>query len=207
MTPPPRVWNDLGIDMCFGIHFDPSGEAHNNITQISGNVDTATGDPIVNGRWGRGDSLAFHGGTTMVLYPDRNPTVKGHVWMEGATPTNCDVMMATCRYGQGRVVSIGDSFPADDGTGTPGNHLYNGWDEAIDRVIFLNSCYWPLQGALFVNRNPSPSTQKMKIHFASCPNPFNSITTVRFSLPQPQMVTIETYNLSGEWVRTLFQGR
>ena len=202
----PRVWNDMGIDTCFGIHFDTSGEAHNNITQISGNVDTATGDPIVNDQWRRGDSLAFHGGTTMVLYPDRNPTVKGHVWMEGAAPTNCDVMLATCRYGQGRVVSIGDSSPADDGTGTPGNHLYNGLDEAIDRVIFLNSCYLPLQSALFVTQNPSPSTQKMQIHFASCPNPFNSITTVGLSLPQPQMVTIEIYNLLGKWMRTLFQG-
>jgi len=26
------------------------------------------------------------------------------------------------------------------------------------------------------------------------------------SLPQPQMVTIEIYNLLGKWMRTLFQG-
>ncbi len=202
----PRVWNDLGIDTCFGIHFDTTGEAHNYITQTSGNVDTAMADPIINGHWGRVDSLAFHGGTTMVLYPDKNPTVKGHIWMEGTTSANHDVMLATCRYGQGRVVSIGDSSPADDGTGTPGDHLYNGWDEASDRVIFLNSSYWLLEGALNVTQNPSVSPRKMQPDYVNYPNPFNFSTTISFSLPQPQMITLEIYNLLGKKVKTLCQG-
>ncbi len=202
----PRVWNDLGIDTCFGIHFDTTGEANNSITQTSGNVDTATADPIINGHWGKADSLAFHRGTTMVLYPDKNPTVKGHIWMEGTAPAYHDVMLATCRYGKGRVVSIGDSSPADDGTGTPSNQLYNGWDEASDKVVFLNACYWLLEDALFVTPNFPVTSQRRQIHYANYPNPFNSSTTISFSLPQHEMVTIEIYNLLGERVKPLYQG-
>ncbi len=202
----PRVWNDLGIDTCFGIHFNITGEPHNTITQTSGNVDTATGDPIINGQWGRANSLAFHGGTTMVLYPDKNHTVRGHIWMEEAAQANYDVMLVTCRYGQGRVVSIGDSSPADDGTGTPGDDLYNGWDEASDRVIFLNSCYWLLEDALSVTSNFPATSQRRQIHYANYPNPFNSSTTISFSLSQPEMVTLKVYNPLGERIRTLCHG-
>ncbi len=202
----PRVWNDLGIDTCFGIHFNITGEPHNTITQTSGNVDTATGDPIINGQWGRANSLAFHGGTTMVLYPDKNSTVRGHIWMEETAQANYDVMLVTCRYGQGRVVSIGDSSPADDGTGTPGDDLYNGWDEASDRVIFLNSCYWLLEDALSVTSNFPATSQRRQIHYANYPNPFNSSTTISFSLSQPETVTLKVYNPLGERIRTLCHG-
>ncbi len=202
----PRVWNDLGVDTCFGIHFDTTGEANNSITQTSGNVDTAITDPIINGHWGRGDSLAFHGGTTMVLYPEKNPTVQGHIWMEGTPQGNYNVMLATCRYGQGRVVSIGDSSPADDGTGAPGDRLYDGWNEAADKVIFLNSCYWLLEDVLNVSQNLPVPPQRMQLHFGNYPNPFNSSTTIQFTLPRAQRVSLEIYNPLGEKVRTLLQG-
>ncbi len=202
----PRVWNDLGVDTCFGIHFDITGELHNSITQTSGNVDTASTDQIINGHWGRADSLAFHWGTTMVLYPDKNPTVEGHVWIEGVAQADQDVMLATCRYGRGRVASIGDSSPADDGTGTPGNHLYNGWEEASDRVIFLNACYWLLEDALFVNPSPLVTSSDKQVLYASYPNPFNSSTAISFSLPRPAMVTLKIYNLLGERIKAFYLG-
>jgi len=39
------------------------------------------------------------------------------------------------------------------------------------------------------------------------PNPFNPETTVQFELARPQSITLSIYNLSGQLVRTLHQGR
>jgi len=39
------------------------------------------------------------------------------------------------------------------------------------------------------------------------PNPFNAATTIRFSLPQPARVSLTIYDLKGEVVRTLLDGK
>ncbi|MBT3749146.1 MAG: T9SS type A sorting domain-containing protein, partial [Bacteroidetes bacterium] len=43
-------------------------------------------------------------------------------------------------------------------------------------------------------------TFKVKQNF---PNPFNSNTTIEFTLPKPENVTIEVYNLNGQHIKTL----
>ena len=54
------------------------------------------------------------------------------------------VQLATARYGAGKVAAVGDSSPADDGTGQSGNTLYVGWDDplATNDVVLLNMCLW-----------------------------------------------------------------
>lgn len=52
------------------------------------------------------------------------------------------VMLATAKFGSGRVAGTGDSSPIDDGTGKPGNNLYNGWGAGSDSTIILNTTYW-----------------------------------------------------------------
>jgi hypothetical protein len=39
------------------------------------------------------------------------------------------------------------------------------------------------------------------------PNPFNPVTTIRFSLPQAGEVTLAVYNINGRWMRDLTQRR
>jgi beta-glucanase (GH16 family) len=39
------------------------------------------------------------------------------------------------------------------------------------------------------------------------PNPFNPETTIRYTLPAPAQITVDIYDVSGIWVKTLIQGQ
>lgn len=144
----PEVWNDLGIDTAFGLHFQSAGESNNSFTQVSTNVSTLPGDSIIGGQAGTVTALSYHAGTSVRLLTANNPTAAGHVWMNGASHGATQIMAATARYGSGRVGAVGDSSPADDGTGQSGNTLYNGWGEAgaTDDILFLNMSLWLASG-------------------------------------------------------------
>ena len=81
----------------------------------------------------------------MTLSPTANSTVKGFVWKSGVTQNNNNVMMATAKYGSGKVAGIGDSSPFDDSTGDPGDQLYNGYitDAAGNhQKLIMNTIIW-----------------------------------------------------------------
>jgi hypothetical protein len=159
----PAVWNDLtgatsassaGV---FGIWFRVDGSSTKPSEDwfddgVDSNVETDPADPIINGPFGSGaGGLGLFGATSMDLNPADNPTVKAHVWRTGQAHDNLRVTFATASYGSGRVAAIGDSSPADDDTGDPGDTLYPGWDKASggvnNREIHLNACHWLLNPA------------------------------------------------------------
>jgi hypothetical protein len=45
-------------------------------------------------------------------------------------------------YGTGRVFLLGDSSPTDDGTGAPGNTLFNGWGVYSHANLLVNASLW-----------------------------------------------------------------
>lgn len=159
----PHVWNDLtgatsaASGGAFGMWFRVDGSDARPSEDwfdeaVNDNVETAPADPIVRGPFGSGaGGLGLFGATSMDLDAAANPTAKGHVWRNGQAHDNRRVTFATASYGMGRVAAIGDSSPADDGTGDPSDSLHPGWDQAgggvRNREIHLNACDWLLDPA------------------------------------------------------------
>ncbi|TGD77960.1 hydrolase [Hymenobacter wooponensis] len=139
----PAIWNDLMQNN--SVKANPFGFSVNldNIVENSTNALASTTNPIMNGSQGRVSQLSFHNGATMTLNPTANTTVQGLIWRTSATQGNNSVMAASSTFGTGRVVIIGDSSPADDGTGSPGNTVYDGWNENVSHArLHLNASLW-----------------------------------------------------------------
>lgn len=142
----PAVWNDFltnnGIqNNPFGIVFD-----YEYFTDATNNIPYLPGDPLLHGSYGDVTTTEFYGGTTMTISPSQNASVKGVIYRSGYSNTgNTGVMCAYATYGNGKVVALGDSSPADDGSGDPNDNLYDGWIEdangAHERLI-MNATIW-----------------------------------------------------------------
>lgn len=138
----PDIWNDLMQNN--SVQANPFGFVVNldNVVENSSNV-RAGSNPILNGSQGAVSQLSYHNGATMTLNPTANSTVQGLIWRTSATQGNNLVMAASSTFGSGRVVIIGDSSPADDGTGSPGNTVYDGWGENVSHPrLHLNASLW-----------------------------------------------------------------
>ncbi|MBO3273230.1 hydrolase [Hymenobacter defluvii] len=139
----PGIWNDLMQNN--SVKTNPFGFKVNldNIVEDSPNVLNSTTNPILRGSQGAVSQLSFHNGATMTLSPTANSTVQGLIWRKSVTQNTTNVMAASSTFGTGRVVIIGDSSPADDGTGSPGNTVYDGWRENVSHArLHLNASLW-----------------------------------------------------------------
>ncbi len=134
----PCVWNDLMETNPFGMQFDQKY-----FNEITDNVLTSDKN-LINGTHGKVRRVKFSGGTSLTLFPDVNPTVKGVIYSKkGQLNSNKDVFCAYAQYGRGKVVALGDSSPADDGTGDPNDKLYKGWTEIDGHApLILNATEW-----------------------------------------------------------------
>jgi hypothetical protein len=129
----PRVWNDLmtnnGINNTHPFGFNIDYVDIND--QPSSNVYTGTNanaQKVLNGAAGTASKLAFYDGSTATLFPADNANVQGLFWRTGFTNNGTTGTMALLStYGSGRIVFIGDSSDADDGTGDTNDSLFNGW--------------------------------------------------------------------------------
>ncbi len=141
----PTIWNDLMLNNTvesnpFGITFDDA-----NFDETNANIATIPEDSILHGPWGDVTDMQFFAGTSISLNPSKNPTVKGLVYEQGYISGNYYVMAACARYGHGKVVAIGDSSPADDGTGDSNDNLYDGWRGDANgnhERFFMNATIW-----------------------------------------------------------------
>lgn len=186
----PHIWNDLmGSANPFGITFD-----YVNFSQTTTNVLTAP-NPITKGTQGTVTSAKFSNGTTMKINTSANSTVKGAVYKTGVAQGSNDVMVAYSKYGSGRVVAIGDSSPADDGTGDSNDVLYNGYTGEVSgnhKKLLLNSLLW-LAGLSNFDA-PDSRTDLASETFANTlfyPNPADDAAVISASEAIQQVVVMD----------------
>jgi len=142
----PRVLNNA-FETSLGVHFNITGERPNSYNGVSSNVNTdSQAESIINGRFGRVTSIGFWSGTCITLNPSVNPNVFGLVWVNGASHDTDSIMAFFGYYGRGRFVGLGDSSPCDDGTGAPGDDLYDNWSMYSDSALILNATLWLIEG-------------------------------------------------------------
>ncbi|WP_184542944.1 hydrolase [Mucilaginibacter sp. FT3.2] len=150
----PRVWNDLmtnnGINnnnpFGFNINYVDINESPSTNVYTGTNTNAQI---VLNGAAGTASKLAFYDGSTATLFPANNSSVQGLFWRNSATnggTANAMALLAT--YGTGRIVWIGDSSDADDGTGDPNDSLFNGWSGDAPSgytshpALHLNASLW-----------------------------------------------------------------
>ncbi|MBN2778930.1 MAG: lamin tail domain-containing protein [Bacteroidales bacterium] len=134
------VWNDLMSGNPFGMTFDDTDVSVN----PASNLPTLPGDPLLHGSAGDVSDMAFYGSATMTISSAANSTVLGIVFNNGeSTSGSTGVLVAYAEYGSGRVVALGDSSPADDGTSNDSDDaLYDNWADYDNSTLILNATIW-----------------------------------------------------------------
>lgn len=139
----PAIWNDLMTNNTvqnnpFGFSVDLT-----NFSQLTSNVrSNSSSNPILNGSQGNVTQLDFHNGASVTINTTANANVQGLIWKSGVTQNSSNIMAASSTFGSGRVFIVTDSSPIDDGTGAPGNTVYNGWFTYSHIKLFMNASLW-----------------------------------------------------------------
>lgn len=139
----PAIWNDLMSTN--SVRANPFGITItlNNFSETTSNRLSATTNPILNGSQGAVTQLKYSAGASMSINTTANATAQGLIWRGSSSQGTSNIMCASATFGTGRVVVIGDSSPADDGTGASGDTLYPGWTElASHSRLHLNASLW-----------------------------------------------------------------
>jgi hypothetical protein len=208
---PIRVWNDLirnnGVQSNpFGFLIDSTTVASSSETTTKVNTDTK--DPIIYGTVGTVTQIMFSAGTTAHIAASTTGTAVGEVWgSTGTVGSSTAIWALRATYGTGRVVFIGDSSPADDGTGWSGKSLYYSWTGEANgnhRLFHLNSSLWlaKLSGAVTDVHNKVVKISDFVLT-QNYPNPFNPTTKIGYNLPESGYVTLKIYDVLGNEVASL----
>jgi hypothetical protein len=205
-----RVWNDLMRSntvqsLPFGMLLDST-----NMSQTTTNILSSPTHPILNGPAGPVTAFKFSNGSTITIDPNSNSTVQGLIWQSGYPQGAVKVMVASAKFGKGKVVLVGDSSPADDGTGAAGNTLYNGWTGDVGAShanMHLNASIWLSGGDTSTTWIQLSETAEPSFFLGqNYPNPFNPTTIVRFSIGKLSIVKLKIFDLLGRNVATLLNG-
>lgn len=145
-----RIFNDLmnnngiGNDL-FGIQFDAL-----NIVNENPSNDTPNADPVLNGPFGKAQGSIIRNGTTETLHPADNANAHGIIYRNSSLNTGTTgVFVSGSAYGSGRILAAGDSSAIDDGTCSPHNTCFNGWNDPAgqNNILFPNGTEWLVGGS------------------------------------------------------------
>ncbi len=145
----PSIWNDLMQNNSFqknpfGFRFELD-----NFSDKTENIPNLPGDPLIHGTMGDVTRVEFYNGTSITLNTDANASVKGVVYQSGSGFGDQNVLVVHAEFGKGKVVAMGDSSPADDGSGDPNDRLYDGWIKDANgnhERLIINGTLWLAKG-------------------------------------------------------------
>lgn len=158
-----EIWNDLMSTNTvqpnpFGIIFDVADISltSTNVANISTNqILHGPISPITCSVCGNVTAAKWSNGTTMTINPTVNSSVTGLIFKTGSSTTGTtNVMCASATYLAGRVVAIGDSSIADDGSGDPSDVLYDGYITDAGgnhQKLLMNAIVWLMNSTMKTN--------------------------------------------------------
>lgn len=138
--------NTQGYENVLGIVVDST-----NVSEIPSTnaAPLPVSDPFLHGPLGEVANFSFNNGGTFSINKSNNPTAKAIFYQNGFSNTGTsNIMMACANYGKGRVVVLGDSSPADDGTGDPNDVLHSGWTTYDNGKLVGNATIWLMNDAV-----------------------------------------------------------
>ena len=101
-------------------------------------------EPLLHGPFGTVARLGLYDATTLRIVPSENDRMRPILWRPGQSG-DAGLFAAAGFYGNGKVVLVGDSAPADDGTPQPGNdNIFDSWNDSAEdnAAFFLNATAW-----------------------------------------------------------------
>lgn len=114
------------VGATYGFYFNRNNLSYEPITDVRANSVTAGVTAV--GYW-NGASIHVTGS---------NSTIVSDIFMSG----HADPIHVHGKLGYGRFAALGDSSLYDDGTGTVGDRLYDGWSDYSDKTLAVNTVMW-----------------------------------------------------------------
>ncbi|MGB8955486.1 MAG: DUF4350 domain-containing protein [Tumebacillaceae bacterium] len=114
------------VGATYGFYFNRNNLVAEPITDVRASSVTAGVTSV--GYW-NGASIHLTGG---------NSTVVSDIFISG----QADPIHVHGQLGSGRFAALGDSSLYDDGTGTAGDTLYDGWNDYSDKTLAVNTVMW-----------------------------------------------------------------
>lgn len=196
----PHIWNDLMQNNTvqnnpFGITFD-----YVNVSPTSSVVVSSLTDSLTHGLGGTVTQVKWSNGTTISLNTTQNTSVMGDVFSTLPASGNTNVLVAHSRFFSGKVAAIGDSSPLDDGTGDPGDVLYNGYftDAAGNhQKLLINTVIWLAMGGSVTTAVTENSIPNYSV--VLYPNPANDFINV---ITTQTIKSVEIINYLGQKIDT-----
>ena len=174
------VLNDL---MTNTVQNNPFGVSFNG-NEVSGTysyLNTSSSDPLIRGAAGTVNNIDFNNGSNITINTSQNASVTMAIWSSSSRSASTG-LVAYGSYGSGRFVAFGDSSTFDDGTGDPGDILYNSYNLTSygNSKVILNASFWLAQKPPEVTTGMATNVGTNSATVNGVVNPNGLSTTAKF---------------------------
>jgi len=174
------VLNDL---MTNTVQNNPFGVSFNG-NEVSGTysyLNTSSSDPLIRGAAGTVNNIDFNNGSNITINTSQNASVTMAIWSSSSRSASTG-LVAYGSFGVGRFVAFGDSSTFDDGTGDPGDTLYNSYNLTSygNSKVILNASFWLAQKPPHVATGTATNVGTNSATVSGVVNPNGLNTTAKF---------------------------